>query len=206
MKIYGTLNQDQSNAIAQIIDSVQYLSSLIDELLDQAQIEAKTIKLNREPFCPRNILHTIETNMGVLAHKKDLVIQTSISSRVPETITGDGKRVQQILINLVGNAIKFTEHGTVTINIHVPEEGTWAIEVADTGPGISRSDQEHIFDPFFRARTMNPQNSRGAGLGLSISKQLAELMGGTITLKSRIGQGSTFIVVLPLVVLKEEKS
>jgi len=179
---------------------------LIEELLDQAQIEAKTIKLKVEPFSPRVVLHTVETNMGIIAHKKNLVIRTSISSNVPETIVGDEKRIQQILLNLVGNAIKFTDQGEVVINVTLPAEGVWGIEVADTGTGISKSDQERIFDPFFRARSANIQSNRGAGLGLSICKQLVELMGGSITLKSKVGQGSVFNVVLPLIATREEIS
>lgn len=201
---YGPVSKDQTTAIAQIIDSVHYLSSLIEELLDQAQIEAKTIKLKEEPFSPREILHTVETNMGIIAHKKNIVIRTSISSNVPETILGDEKRIQQIFINLVGNAIKFTDRGEVVINVTLPGENVWGIEVSDTGAGISKSDQERVFDPFFRARSAKVQSNRGAGLGLSICKQLVELMGGSITLKSKVGQGSVFNVVLPLVTTREE--
>jgi PAS domain S-box-containing protein len=204
MNTYGALNKDQSSAIAQIIDSVHYLSSLIEELLDQAQIEAKTIKLKNEPFSPREVLHNVETNLGIMAHKKELVIRTSISSKVPEMIVGDEKRVQQILINLVGNAIKFTDQGEVTIHMDKPNDDIWALEVTDTGTGISKTDQEHIFDPFFRARSAGAQNKRGAGLGLSISKQLVEIMGGSIALKSKVGQGSAFTVTLPLIVMEKE--
>jgi signal transduction histidine kinase len=194
---FGGLQEKQKNAVAQIIDSTNYLTKLVNELLDEAQIEAKTIKLFRDQFSPATLLSNIEASMSVLAQKKGLSITTTIDPTLPKSLYGDQQRLEQILINLVGNAIKFTSQGSIHITVDKRDETHWGIQVSDTGMGIPAEAQAYVFEPFRQVNSSNTFENRGTGLGLSITKQLVELMDGTITLDSQVGIGSTFTILLP---------
>jgi hypothetical protein len=117
---------------------------------------------------------------------------------MPTTILGDANRLQQILVNLVGNAIKFTKEGKIEVEIYRSDESHWVLQVSDTGPGIPTAAQNTIFEPFQQVDNSITREHGGSGLGLSIVKQLTVLMTGEITLESKRGQGSTFTVRLPL--------
>ena len=134
--------------------------------------------------------------MEVLARAQGLAMSSEIAEGVPEKILGDRQRMGQILVNLVSNAIKYTDEGEVRVRAYLPGDGRWALEVSDTGRGISRDDQARVFEPFRRASGLSGYG--GSGLGLSIVKQLVEMMRGEIRLRSEVGQGSTFTVILPL--------
>jgi PAS domain S-box-containing protein len=201
---FGRLSEKQKNASAQIIDSTHYLTKLVNELLDEAQIESKTLRLFRERLSPVELLQRVETGMSVLTRKKNLEFTTRIDPRLPRMLYGDEQRLEQILVNLVGNAIKFTEKGTIGIYLYRCDDEYWALEVADTGTGIPEDAREYIFEPFRQVDNSNTTHSRGTGLGLSITKQLVELMKGKITLVSEVGKGSTFTVVLPIQYKPEE--
>ena len=137
--------------------------------------------------------------MDILAQAKELELTSHIADGLPAILFGDRQRLHQILVNLVGNAIKFTDEGTVRVRAYRLDADRWALEVSDTGRGIPPEAHPHIFEPFRHADESPTRDYGGAGLGLSIVKQLAEMMGGKITLKSGVGRGSTFTVVLPLV-------
>jgi signal transduction histidine kinase len=113
--------------------------------------------------------------------------------------------LQQILVNLVNNALKFTQQGGVNMHFYCPDEAHWAIDIVDTGPGIPKEAQAYIFDPFRQIDSSATREHKGFGLGLAIVKQLVTLMGGTVTVISELGQGSTFTVILPLIASKQEK-
>jgi signal transduction histidine kinase len=151
------------------------------------------------------MLLKVETTMSVLARNKGLNLKTNISPDMPATLTGDMQRLQQIIINLAGNAIKFTSKGEVHINLLHPNPTHWAIQVTDTGAGIPKEAQQYIFEPFRQIDNSITQKNRGSGLGLSITKQLVELMGGEINLQSEIGIGSTFTITLPIQKTSEKK-
>jgi signal transduction histidine kinase len=136
--------------------------------------------------------------MDLMAHAKELKLTTHIAGDVPTKLSGDWQRLQQILINIIGNAIKFTEEGTVSVRVYTPSADHWALEVSDTGIGIQKKALSYIFEPFRQADDSATREYGGAGLGLSIVKQLVDLMKGEITLESEVGQGSTFTIVLPL--------
>jgi len=136
--------------------------------------------------------------MHLLAQNSGLVLITDIDPNIPPTLSGDPDRIQQVLINLVSNAIKFTEQGSVEMHIFCSNATHWIMQVSDTGPGIPPEIQTTIFEPFQQADGSATRKHRGYGLGLSIVKQLTELMGGEIRLESEIGKGSTFTVELPL--------
>ena len=195
---FGSLNEKQKQAITQIIDSTNYLTIMVNALLDEAQLEANMIELCWEDVSPSALLQTVETGMAALAHNKGLTFTVTLAPDTPATVHGDERRLQQILTNLTANAIKFTKAGEVRVHFYRPDPAHWAMQVSDTGAGIPAAAQAYIFEPFRQADSSITYENRGSGLGLSITKQLVELMGGHITLNSAIGQGSVFTVVLPL--------
>jgi PAS domain S-box-containing protein len=194
----GPLYKDQKQAVETIAESTEFLSSLINDLMDQAQIEAKKLVLHFGDCSPRELLENLEEMMGVQARKRGLTLQTILEPGVPDLIYGDEQRLRQILINLVANAIKFTRQGEVCVRISQPDPNHWTMQVSDTGIGIPQEVQTIIFEPFQKAAGSLTRDNRGIGLGLSIAKQLIELMDGRIVLTSEVGKGSTFLVTLPI--------
>lgn len=199
--VYGSISEKQRQGITQIIDSTHYLTGLVNELLDQAQLEADPLKLNLSSFRVVDVVEPVVSKMSVLAQAKGLTLATDIAAGVPTTLTGDQVRVQQILMNLVSNAVKFTQQGAVQIHLYRPNATHWALQVADTGPGIPVEAQIYIFEPFRQVDGSMTREYTGTGLGLSIVKQLTTLMGGQISLVSEVGHGSTFTVCLPLLLV-----
>ncbi|MCB0211956.1 MAG: hypothetical protein KDJ52_21625 [Anaerolineae bacterium] len=202
--IHGPVTEKQDQVAAKIVDNANYLAELVGQLLDQAQSEAGQLQLKRTVFTPANLLDTSLSRLGITAQNKGLTLHAEIDPQLPPQLSGDPVRLQQIVVNLVGNAVKYTEHGQVRVRLSCFGAWQWAIEVADTGPGIASEHQERIFEPFGQANPSMTRRQAGIGLGLSIVKQLVALMGGKIDLKSTIGQGSTFTVILPIEpILKE---
>jgi PAS domain S-box-containing protein len=196
---FGPLQETQKKAADEILQSAHYLALMVNELLDEAQIQAHTATLQEDWFSPATLLEQAISGMGMLAQKKGLEFTTSIDSRLPRELYGDDRRLRQILINLIGNAIKFTKEGRVGVRLQCPDSGHWVIQVTDTGIGIPEEAHSSIFEPFKQANNAITRENRGIGLGLSITKQLVELMGGRILVESQVGAGSTFTVLLPIV-------
>jgi signal transduction histidine kinase len=196
--IYGALSEKQEQTLAEIIDSTYYLTNMVNGLLDQAQLDAGKLKLNLTCFAPADILTGTLSKMKVLAGHKGLSLTSEISADMPPVLTGDLIRLQQILVNLTSNAIKFSQTGSVKVRLYRPNVDQWAMQVIDTGIGIPLEAQAHLFEPFMQVDGSMTRKQAGTGLGLSIVKQLATLMGGEVTLESEVGQGSTFTVLLPL--------
>ena len=196
---FGDISSGQKQALGNIIESTNYLASMMNELLDEAQIEAKTLLLKMEPCSPRAILCLVESSMSVLARNKGLVLTTFVSPDFPETIVSDERRLRQILVNLIGNAIKFTKKGEIRVEFSRSDAAHWCLQVSDSGVGVPIKDQAQIFEPFHKVSSSLTGDNRGTGLGLSITKQLVELMEGQIKLNSEIGKGSTFSISLPLI-------
>ncbi|HMR63005.1 MAG TPA: histidine kinase N-terminal 7TM domain-containing protein [Anaerolineae bacterium] len=197
MGIYGPHTAKQLATLREIIGSSKDLANLVGELLDQAQLDAGRMILESKPVVLAELVRNTQTRMCVLAQNKGLELTTNLASDLPTTVLGDEKRLQQILTNLVGNAIKFTEFGRVIVRLFCPDSNHWAMQVSDTGPGIPAEAQQYIFEPFTQADGSTTRTYGGAGLGLSIVKQLTILMGGKVRLESEPGHGSTFTVVLP---------
>jgi PAS domain S-box-containing protein len=200
---YGLLNSEQKQAILEIIQSVNYLTDMVGELLDEAQIQAKKTILHFRKFSPGNSLRQSLTSMKLLAQKKGLRFELTIDPNLPQEMIGDERRLIQILINLTGNAIKFTPTGFVTVRIDRADEKHWSMEVSDSGVGIPTENQANIFEPFHQAEAAFSLHSHGIGLGLSITKQLVDLMGGRIAVESEPGKGSTFRIFLPILTTAE---
>lgn len=201
--IYGPITTEQHQTLTEIIDSSTFLTTMVSELLNQAQLEAGKYKLDIQAITPAAIVEPVLTKMNVLAQNKGITLTNHIDSTMPTTLSGDPTRLQQILVNLVSNAIKFTPQGTVQVRLFQPDAAHWSIQVSDTGIGIPAEAQAYIFEPFRQVDGSLTRGHGGTGLGLSIVKQLTELMGGQVTLESQAGHGSTFTIQLPLVISQE---
>jgi len=203
--VYGPLSEQQHTAMTEIADSTEQLLIFVNNLLGQAQIESGKVVLHIKPFTPDDLLATISSTTRVVAQFKGLKLIGEVAPDTPVTLSGDLYWLRRIVVNLVGNAVKFTDQGTVKMRVYQADENYWAIQVSDTGRGIPAEAQSYIFDPFRQAdETVTSQYQAGSGLGLSIVKQLTALMGGRVTLTSEVGQGSTFTVLLPLKPIQEE--
>lgn len=197
--VYGPLTNQQQSITPKIMSCTTRLTDLVNHLLDQAQLEAGTLKLNPTWLAPADLIDQVKSTLGVLAAAKGLQLISDIAADVPPLVWGDRARLEQIIINLVSNAIKFTEQGSVRICIYRPDETHWAIQVSDTGPGIPSEAHSYIFEAFRQVDNGVTSKQNGTGLGLSIVKQLTTLMEGQVTVESRVGQGSTFTALLPLI-------
>ena len=203
--LIGELTDEQKGILSKITDSTLYLTDLVADLLDQAQIEAGKVNLKNEPFEVAEMLERVQDKLRGLAEKKGVTLHTEIAPNMPPTVFGDEKRLTQILVNLANNALKFTDEGSV--NIKIKRQGVqWAISVSDTGAGIPPEAQSFIFDSFRQVDDSSTRKYGGAGLGLSIVRQLVSAMGGTVNVDSRLGEGSTFTVVLPLLLQSKSQA
>jgi signal transduction histidine kinase len=196
---YGELTDSQAGIVKRIFSNSIKLEKLIKELLDQSQIESGHLKLNLASFSPAEMAHELYLDCLTLAEKQGIGLNIEIGDHLPKTIMGDLERTEEILRNLVVNAIKYTEMGGVVIRVNHVDSEHWGFQVEDTGVGISKEAQQYIFDAFRQVDETVTQRRGGIGLGLSIVQYLVvEAMGGTIDLVSELGIGSTFTVVLPI--------
>jgi signal transduction histidine kinase len=196
--VYGSISEQQRKAVIEILSSTKYLNHLVNELLDQAQLEAGKLILKPILFAPTDLVEETILQLHVLAQGKELTRTRRAAPDMPPLIYGDRARVQQVLMNLLSNAIKFTSTGLIDVYLYQPNPTHWAIQVSDTGIGIPSEAQQYIFDPFRQVDGSPIRQYGGTGLGLSIVKQLTTLMGGQVNLQSKVGQGSIFTVCLPL--------
>jgi two-component system, sensor histidine kinase and response regulator len=187
---------EQREYLVTLKDAAESLLGLINDVLDFSKIEAGRLDLNPAEFDPREALGDTLRTLGLRAHQKGLELAGRIAPDVPERLVGDAPRLRQVLVNLVGNAIKFTERGEVVVQIEKQAEEEEAVVlgflVADTGIGIPRDKQELIFEAFAQADGSTTREYGGTGLGLSISAQLVGLMGGRVTVESEPERGSRF--------------
>ena len=185
----GPLNPEQQASLQWVQQGGRDLLELINEILDLSRIEAGKLVLEPEAFDPQELVES------VVAQHRSLAVQSGIQltrrdADPPTEVVLDRQRVRQIIVNLVGNAIKFTGDGEVVVETGSSDDGSLRVTVTDSGPGIATEEQERIFEEFAQAGT----TSAGTGLGLAISRRLARAMGGDITVQSEPGHGSTFNV------------
>ncbi|MFL5401816.1 MAG: response regulator [Gemmatimonadales bacterium] len=190
------LTSEQREYLTTVKASAESLLAIINDILDFSKIEARKLELERIPF---NLRYTLDDTMKLLAlraHRKGLELACRIAPDVPEALLGDPGRIRQVVVNLVGNAIKFTSAGEVLVDARLestdPEAATVHVAVSDTGPGIPKEQQHRIFGAFEQVDSSMTRRFGGTGLGLAISSQLVELLGGRIWLESEPGRGSTF--------------
>jgi len=198
--VYGPMNEKQINMADRIIKNTQRLLGLINDLLDQAQMEAGKLTIKMGPVKPAELLDSLHGLMDKTASDKYLRLTSEIEDSLPETLNGDSARLQQILVNLVTNAIKFTDQGEVGVKFLHISDRKWGIEVSDSGRGIPETELPYIFDTFRQVEGATTRTHGGFGLGLSIVKQLVQLMSGDIRVSSQLEKGTTFIVILPLII------
>jgi len=194
--IYGALPDRPKGVVERIQNNGKHLLALINDVLDLAKIEAGQLTLTLEDYSLPEVVRSVVTATEPLATSKGLKFTSAVQTDLPMA-HGDARRVSQVLLNLVGNAIKFTDEGEIEI-CAAAERGQFVLTVRDTGPGIADADQERIFGEFQQIDNSNTRKTGGTGLGLAISKRMVELQGGTISVDSGLGQGSTFRVVLPV--------
>ncbi|GHC07199.1 ATP-binding protein [Cerasicoccus arenae] len=200
------LDEEQLELAEIIHSSANNLLTLLNDLLDFSKIEAGRIELDFSPFDLKSLLHEVESIFQHEIARKDLDLRIIISPRTPHTVVTDASRLRQVLFNLAGNAIKFTEAGSVEIHVDATPvssiellcEYSLSIEVRDTGIGIAENNQTRIFNSFTQVDASATKRFGGAGLGLAITKRLTEMLGGEIGVRSTLGQGSNFFVTIPI--------
>jgi signal transduction histidine kinase len=197
--VYGPVNEKQAKASDRIMTNSRRLLDIVSDLLDQAQIEAGKLTIHMRPFRPAELLENVHGVMDKIAADKGLALTSELDADLPESINGDMARLQQVLVNLVNNSIKFTDTGSIHINLARTDKRHWKLEVLDTGIGIPDEELSSVFEAFRQVDSTATRKHGGFGLGLTIVKQLAELMGGEVSVKSKIDVGSIFTVVLPLI-------
>lgn len=190
------LTHDQHEYVHLIADSAAILLRIINDALDLAKVEAGKLELHSAPFDLQQVVTSTIAFFQAVAHKQQITMQAEIADDLPTLLLGDNDRLRQVLLNLIGNALKFTDQGGVTVRVMLHErtlEGVVVrIEVADTGIGITPATQQRLFQPFVQADTSTTRKYGGTGLGLAISQRLVNLMKGAIGVVSALGQGSTF--------------
>jgi PAS domain S-box-containing protein len=198
--VYGPMNEKQVNTAERIMKNTKRLLGLINDLLDQAQMEAGKMTIQLGLVKPAELLEALHGLLDKTAVDKNIRLTSEIDPNLPETLNGDAARLQQILVNLVTNAIKFTDEGSIRVRLFLPDENKWGIVVSDTGAGIPQSELPYIFDTFRQVDAAATRVHGGFGLGLSIVKQLVSLMNGEIEVQSILGEGTTFMITLPLTI------
>lgn len=200
------VDPDSAELAATIHRNGEHLLQIVNDILDLTKIESGVLKLHQDDVNLAEFISSLALSLGPKAEAKGLSLATRLEADVPATIATDSLRLRQVLMNLVSNAVKFTEQGGVTIGVRSVELSTGphvAIDVVDTGIGISKSEQSRLFQPFQQVDGSLTREHGGTGLGLHISRQLTELLGGRIELDSQEGAGSRFTILLPTVVAAE---
>jgi GAF domain-containing protein len=194
--IYGELPEKTMGVLKRLESNGRHLLGLINDVLDLSKIEAGQLTLDLSDYSLEDIAQTVRSTLEPLAADKKLAFKVEVSPKMPAGY-GDGRRLTQVLINLVGNAIKFTDAGEVVIK-GTATDGSFHLSVRDTGPGISAADQSKLFQEFQQADNAVTRKKGGTGLGLAISKRIVEMHGGKIWVESQVGKGSTFSFTVPV--------
>lgn len=195
----ASLGEAQLTRVETIARSGRHLLTLINDVLEISKIEAGKVAVEAHPLDLTELIESVEEMIRQRAESKGLALVVTVDPQVPRNVRGDAKKLRQVLINLLGNAIKFTTHGGVDLRVDAEPgaRGRIRFEVADTGCGIAAEDRERIFEAFFQAAESGI-GGEGTGLGLTISREYTQLMGGRLTLESEPGKGSTFHFALTL--------
>jgi GAF domain-containing protein len=199
--IYGELPDKTMGVLKRLESNGRHLLGLINDVLDLSKIEAGQLVLELSDYSLEDIAQTVRSTLEPLAADKKLAFKVEVAPKLPAG-HGDGRRLAQVMINLVGNAIKFTDTGEVVIKA-TATDGSFHLSVCDTGPGISAADQAKLFQEFQQADNAVTRKKGGTGLGLAISKRIVEMHGGKIWVESKLGQGSTFAFTLPVTVARQ---
>ncbi|HXX11916.1 MAG TPA: GAF domain-containing protein [Burkholderiales bacterium] len=201
-QIYGEVPEKIKEVLDRVQRSGRHLLGLINDVLDLSKIEAGQLVLTLSAYSFGDVVQAVVSAVGSLAAEKQLRLTVDPAPDLP-VAQGDERRITQVLLNLVGNAIKFTERGEVAVRVSIAD-GAFLVAVSDTGPGIRQEDREKIFEEFQQSDTAVARTKSGTGLGLAIAKRIVELHGGRIWVESTLGEGSTFFVSLPITAARKE--
>jgi len=166
--------------------------AVINDILDFSRIDAGRMPIDELPFNPRQCLHEALQLLQVRVREKGISLRADVDDSVPVEVIGDALRLRQVFLNLLGNAVKFTDSGEVVARLDMPDAGLLRCTVHDTGIGMTQASIERLFKPFSQGDTSTTRRHGGSGLGLAISQRLVELMGGQISVRSEPGVGTTF--------------
>ncbi|PJB37407.1 MAG: histidine kinase, partial [Deltaproteobacteria bacterium CG_4_9_14_3_um_filter_63_12] len=195
-EIPGPLNAEQHKQLGMVRSSGRHLLSLINDVLDISRIEAGQLELHAERFCLSDAVRSVVVPLVAEAEANGVALELA-EPLAQISLWGDRRRLEQVLMNLVGNAVKFTERGRIWVEYHLAQ-GLVGISISDTGPGIPPGQLERIFEAFHQVDSGRGRRFEGTGLGLAICRRLIEAMGGRIRVESELGAGSMFRVTLPL--------
>ncbi|MGX0976831.1 signal transduction histidine kinase/CheY-like chemotaxis protein [Roseovarius sp. MBR-51] len=193
------LTPEQDSYVSTMVRSGDALLTIINDILDFSKIEAGKLTLASEPYRLREIVEDVTQLLAPLAARKGLMLYSDVAPDLPEIMLGDAGRLRQILVNIAGNAVKFTLEGHVALRARAGGPGQIVIRVHDSGVGIPADQQDKVFTAFEQVDNTATRSFGGTGLGLAVSRQLVTLMGGTLTLHSREGEGTRFDIALPLI-------
>jgi len=194
--IYGDVPEKIQEVLERLVKNGRHLLGLINDVLDISKIEAGQLTLSLNDYSMEELVQTVFTSVEALATEKKLELKVMVPTDLP-TAKGDEQRIAQVLLNLLGNAIKFTEEGEIRVEVVVSNE-SFLVSVSDKGPGLSEADQKKIFEEFRQADGSSTREKGGTGLGLSIAKRIVEMHGGRIWVESSLGKGSIFWFTLPV--------
>ena len=204
--LLSELSEQQRRFAKTIEDSASALLAIIDDILDISKIELGKLELESVPYSLRETIEDVASLLGPPAHRKGLELVCDIDPALPESIDGDAGRMRQILTNLFGNSVKFTEHGSVILRAEYDlNRRRVRFSVADTGIGMDSHALERLFQPFVQVDVSTTRRFGGTGLGLAISRQIVQMMGGDLRVASDTGRGSTFSFDLPVIVQEPAK-
>ncbi len=202
--IYGEVPEKALTVLARVQANGKHLLGLINDVLDLSKIEAGQLELTLEDYTVPTVVQSVVAATESLARAKNLELRTALAEGLPSG-RGDERRLAQVLLNLVGNAIKFTDTGFVEIAARQKGE-RFLIDVRDSGPGIAPEDQQRIFEEFQQVDSSNTRKKGGTGLGLAISRRIVQMHGGTISIVSALGAGSTFTIAIPIQVAEQREA
>jgi signal transduction histidine kinase len=193
----GEMNENQRHKVLRLQENGKRLLVLVNDILDIARIEAGRIELRLEPFLPAQLAERVAQQMVVLAERENLTFTMKVDPMLPPLLVGDVQHIEQVVVNLLSNAFKFTQEGAVSLGFAV-QSTTWTIAVKDTGIGIPPHALDLIFEEFRQVDGTAARAYKGSGLGLAITRHLVHMHGGSIHVRSQLGEGSTFSVRLPV--------
>lgn len=199
----GKFEPKQTELLQNIQNNSRRLLNLINDILDLSKIESGSMQVYVAPMSPRKVISETVESLGALADRKQIGLTVTYEGNVPELVMSDAGKLQQIVTNLVSNAIKFTEKGSVDVIVAPAPNESWRITVRDTGIGMPKDATEYIFDPFQQVDGSTTRRHQGTGLGLAITRRLVEKLEGKIEVETELGKGSTFSVILPRVLLPD---
>jgi signal transduction histidine kinase len=193
----GEFTPQQMKLLGHMQHNSRRLLGLINDILDLSKVESGSLQVYLAPMSPQKVIQETVESLRSLADEKKIYLNMQSSDDVPEVVLGDSRKLQQVLVNLISNAIKFTDNGGVTIDVGTVDASRWRFQVRDTGIGMPPGAATYIFEPFQQVDGTDKRKYKGTGLGLAITKRLVEHLGGSVEVVSELGKGSTFSITLP---------